>query len=228
MFKVILPNSFEERVHYVCSIPCKILHCSILFNKTKHVLKSAGITTLTIQDSSIAMVTGVHSVAQCAGSNETTSRFVTGRRRRWKPAAEFSRQTWLGTEEVTHNQMLLKTEKFVIRTVFFNVVKCSSAIYVLKDCFKSYHVKYLLSWKFLVEIGRENVYFFSFRYVMVQYCRPPNRSYKQVVFHSPVLALIFLFMFCGVPFSSPLHTPTTGDCTPFGASKPWVKNHILD
>ena len=169
MFKVLLPNSFEERFHYVCSIPCKILHCSSLFNKTKHVLKSiAGKPILTIQDSSIAMVTGVHSVAQCAGSDETTSRFVTGRRRRWKPAAEFSRQTWLGTEEVTHNKMLLRREEFVISTVFFNVVKCSSAIYVLKDCFKSYHVKYLLSWKFLAEIGRENVYFFIFRYIMVQ------------------------------------------------------------
>lgn len=212
MFKVLLPNSFEERFHYVCSIPCKILHCSSLVNKTKHVLKSiAGKPILTIQDSSIAMVTGVHSVAQCAGSDETTSRFVTGRRRRWKPAAEFSRQTWLGTEEVTLNKMLLKTEKFVISTVFFNVLKFR----VLSMCWKiaSSHIMSSTS------CPENSVWRLG---------GSPNRSYKEVVFHSPFLALNFLFMFCGVPFSSPLRSPTTGDCTPFGASKPWVKNRILD
>ena len=158
------------------------------------------------------LLTGVHSVAQCAGSHETTSRFVTGRRRRWKPAAEFSRQTWLVTEWGGYPQQdkLLKTEKFVISTVFLqccSMFECylrGEKLFSVKS--RSSHIKSSMS---CPEIPCEDwageCVLFSFRNVIVKCCRPPligvTRKWCCGVPVHLSWRLIFLFMFCGVPFS---------------------------
>ncbi len=115
------------------------------------------------------LLTGIHSVAQCAGPHETTSWFVTGRRRRWKPATEFSRQTWLVTEWGGYPQQdkLLKTEKFVISTVFLQCCSMLECYLRGEKLFQSNQDQVISSQvclvlKFLVKIGRDNVYYLAF------------------------------------------------------------------
>lgn len=138
IFNVLLSNSFEELVHYVCSIPCKN---SPLFHSLQQetcTSKSAGITILTIQDSSIAMV--FQEPIQWPNVLDPMKRQAD-----LSPAegeGENRRQNFQGkrdleqNEEVTHKKMLLQTEKFVMSTVF---LQCCSMF----ECWKiaSSHIK---------------------------------------------------------------------------------------